>query len=203
MKVNEPLSLRLSDRHVRVGSRRSLTVQPSGRASTSGFAGRLPMNYLAHVVSRLYRPSSTRQVFALSRADAERLPLVPNTAIISITAPDNGPAVLREFEHILRLRFEDVDHLSPDLSDRARAKLDRSFTAHHAQLILSFVNGLPAEIGTIVVHCEGGFSRSCAVARALHNLFGYRVEQRRLSKANRSVVAVIMETAHPKTRKRK
>lgn len=161
------------------------------------------MTYLAHVISKLYRPSSSRHVFALSRADAERLPLVPNTAIISITTPANGPAILREFEHLIRLSFEDVDLLSPELSDRAKAKLERSFTTHHAQLILDFVTDLPNEIRTIVVHCEGGFSRSCAVASALHKLFGYTVEQQRLSQANRSVIAVLLETAHPKTRKRK
>lgn len=161
------------------------------------------MTYLAHVISKLYRPSSSRQVFALSRADAERLPLVPTTAIISITTPANGPAILREFEYLLRLSFEDVDHLSLELSERAKAKLQRSFTAHHAKLILNFVTDLPSEIRTIVVHCEGGFSRSCAVASGLHKLFGYTVEQERLTQANPSVIAVLLETAHPKSRKRK
>jgi len=160
------------------------------------------MTYLTHVISKIYRPSSSRQVFALSRAEAERLPPVPNSAMISITTPANGPAILQEFEHLIRLSFEDVDHLNPDLSDRAKAKIERSFTTHHAQLILDFVTDLPTEIQTILIHCEGGFSRSCAVASALHTLFGYTIEPQRLSQANPSVIAVLLETAHPKTRKR-
>lgn len=30
----------------------------------------------------------------------------------------------------------------------------------------SFIDALPQEIASIVVHCEGGYSRSCAVALA-------------------------------------
>jgi predicted protein tyrosine phosphatase len=104
---------------------------------------------------------------------------------------------------MLRLSFEDVDHQSSDLSARAKAKLSRSFTTQHANQILQFVTELPAEIRTVVVHCEGGFSRSCAVASALHNLYGYTVEQQRLTQANPSVIAVILDTAQPKTRKGK
>jgi predicted protein tyrosine phosphatase len=161
------------------------------------------MTYLSHVISKLYRPSSARQVFALSRADAERLPLLPTAAVISITTPEKGPAALPDFQHMLRLSFEDVDHQSSDLSARAKAKLSRSFTTQHAKQILQFVTELPAEIRTVVVHCEGGFSRSCAVASALHNLYGYTVEQQRLTQANPSVIAVILDTAQPKTRKGK
>lgn len=89
------------------------------------------MTSLAHVISKLYRPAASRQVFALSRADAERLPVVPSAAVISITTPASGPAVLPEFEHLLRLSFEDVDHLSPELSTRAKANLERSFSGVH------------------------------------------------------------------------
>lgn len=161
------------------------------------------MTYLAHVISKLYRPTATRQVFAVSRADAERLPVVPSTAVISITTPASGAAVLPEFEHLLRLSFEDVDHLSTELSARAKTKLERSFTAHHAQQILGFVAALPEEIRTIVVHCEGGFSRSCAVTSALHSIYGYTVEPNRLTLANQSIIAVLLDATKLNKAKRK
>ncbi|AXV76515.1 hypothetical protein CJO79_05690 [Ralstonia solanacearum] len=45
---------------------------------------------LQDILGKLYRPRTdgTRQVFALSRSDAERLPLLPSVAVISITAPE-------------------------------------------------------------------------------------------------------------------
>jgi len=44
------------------------------------------------------------------------------------------------------------------------------------------------EIVSVVVHCEGGYSRSCAIALALHRLYGYQAEIEHLSQANSSIV---------------
>jgi protein-tyrosine phosphatase len=41
------------------------------------------------------------------------------------------------------------------------------------------------------VHCEGGYSRSCGVVLALHNIYGFAVNLNSLSQANRSVVATM------------
>jgi predicted protein tyrosine phosphatase len=49
--------------------------------------------------------------------------------------------------------------------------LSDAFTPEQAQTVRSFVETLPDEIATIVVHCEGGFSRSCAIALALQQLY--------------------------------
>jgi hypothetical protein len=45
---------------------------------------------LPDVLFKLYRPAADRmrQVFALSRGDAERLPSMPSMEFISITAPN-------------------------------------------------------------------------------------------------------------------
>ncbi|MCM3373166.1 hypothetical protein M3640_21130, partial [Bacillus velezensis] len=56
-------------------------------------------------------------------------------------------------------------------------KLARTFTAEQAQAIHSFVEALPIEIVSMVIHCEGGHSRSCAVALARHRLYGYQADQ--------------------------
>lgn len=58
-------------------------------------------------------------------------------------------------------------------------------------MIRSFVESLPDEITAVVVHCEGGYSRSCAVALGLHRLYGYNVEMEHLAHANSSILRVI------------
>lgn len=150
---------------------------------------------LQDVLGKLYRPplDGTREVFALSRADAEKLPQLPSIAVISITAPERPPANIGDFVHVLRLSFADVDFLNPELSRRAREKLAHAFTAQQSHAIRSFVEALPREITSLVVHCEGGYSRSCAVAVALHRLYGFRAELQHLAQANPSIVCVMME----------
>jgi predicted protein tyrosine phosphatase len=152
---------------------------------------------LQDILGRLYRArgDGIRQVFALSRADAERLPELPSIAVISVTAPERPPANIPGFAHVLRLSFSDVDFLNPDLSARAKEKLPRAFTAEHGSAIRTFVETLPPEITSVVVHCEGGYSRSAAIAVALHRLYGYHTELPHLSQANASIVRVMTEGA--------
>ncbi|BBA40952.1 putative protein tyrosine phosphatase [Burkholderia sp. 132550021-2] len=133
-----------------------------------------------------------RQVFALSRGDAEKLPRLPSIAVISVIAPERPAASLDGFPHLLRLSFADVDFLSPSLSKKSRGKLVHAFTAEQAQAIHSFIEALPTEIVSVVVHCEGGYSRSCAIALALHRLYGYQAEIEHLSQANPSVIRLMM-----------
>ncbi|SPK75936.1 conserved protein of unknown function (plasmid) [Cupriavidus taiwanensis] len=150
---------------------------------------------LQEVIDKLYKPSpgNARQVFALSRGDAEKLPRLPSIAVISITAPERAPANLDGFDRVLRLSFADVDFLKSGLSTRAKARLGHAFTTRQSEAVRSFVEALPESIASIVIHCEGGFSRSCAIALALHELYGCRVEMERLTKANSSVFQLMME----------
>lgn len=149
---------------------------------------------LKDIIGKLYRPftDGTRQVFAISRADAEQLPPLSSVAVISITAPERPPAILDSSFPVLRLSFADVNFLDPELSARAKEKLSQAFTVADANAICSFVESLPATIFSIVVHCEGGYSRSCAVAVALHRLYGYRVDARHLTQANVSIVQLML-----------
>lgn len=75
-------------------------------------------------------------------------------AMFSITAP----AELDGYEHLLWLRFADVDLADREISARAKAKLPDAMTPAQAQQILNFVSTLPADAHTQFVHCEGGFS---------------------------------------------
>ncbi|QTB49349.1 hypothetical protein [Burkholderia pseudomallei] len=159
---------------------------------------------LQEVVSKLYKPPAdgARQVFALSRGDAEKLPRLPSIAVISVTAPERPPASLDGFAHLLRLSFADVDFLSPNLSNKSRGKLAHAFTTEQAQAIHSFVEALPMEVVSVVVHCEGGYSRSCAIALALHRLYGYGTEIEHLSQANPSIVLTLVEDDRTHSRQR-
>jgi predicted protein tyrosine phosphatase len=132
-----------------------------------------------------------RQVFALSRSDAERLPRLPSLAIISITAPERSPANLEGFDHLLRLSFADLDFLDPARAAKAREQAGQSFTAGQARQIRVFIEHLPEAVTSVVVHCEGGYSRSCAIALALHQMYGYDAEMEYLKNANPSVVRVM------------
>ncbi|MBP0597759.1 hypothetical protein J8I26_06580 [Herbaspirillum sp. LeCh32-8] len=140
-------------------------------------------------------PANGRQVLALSRADAEQLPLIDGVAMISITAPERPPAQLPEHPFLLRMSFADVDFLSTDLSERAKAKLPDAMTKRQAAEVLEFARTLPDSVKTLLVHCEGGFSRSCGVAAALGEIFQYEVEATRLGGANPSVKKLLLQEA--------
>lgn len=152
------------------------------------------MRRLKEVVDKLYHPpkDGRRQVFALSRSEAEKLPRLPAVAMISITAPERPIAAVDGFAYLLRLSFADVDFLNSSLSKKAQQKAQNAFTPSQASQILDFVNGLPGDVHSLVVHCEGGFSRSCAIALALHQRFGYLAEVERLSKGNPSVLQLML-----------
>ncbi|AZG13784.1 dual specificity protein phosphatase family protein [Cupriavidus pauculus] len=160
--------------------------------------------YLSEVVTALYRAprAGLRRVFALSREEAGRLPSLPTFAIISITAPERPPANLNSPAHVLRLSFADVDFHSADLSLRAQAKLPYAFTTEQANEVRDFVESLTDDVNAVVVHCEGGFSRSCAIALALHRLYGYEADIERLTQANPSVLRLMMEQSQS-SKKRK
>ncbi|MHA7684971.1 hypothetical protein [Cupriavidus sp. PET2-C1] len=151
---------------------------------------------LKDAIDKLYRPpkDGTRQALAVSRGVAERLPRLGSVAVISVTAPGSPPASLDGFERVLRLSFADVDFMNPDLSARAKEKLAYAFRPEHAETIRQFVRVLPAEVATIVVHCEGGYSRSCAIALALHQLYRYWIDVKHVAEANPSVVWQMMRT---------
>lgn len=150
---------------------------------------------LKALVARIYHPSpGQRQVFAVSRAEAEQLPALATVAVISITAPGKPIAKLAPFDHVLRLSFADVDFDRSDLSERARKKLSGAFRIDQARAVHQFVDELPAEIASVVVHCEGGFSRSSAIALGLSIRYRYLPQVPHADAANRSVLDLIVRT---------
>lgn len=147
---------------------------------------------LREVIDLLYKPApGARQAIAVSRRVAEQLPPLSTVAMISITAPERGPAVVHGFSQLLRLSFADVDFLNTEISERAKTKINDGFTPQQAKEIHAFVRALGPEIRSVVVHCEGGYSRSCGVVLALHNIYGFAVNLNNLNLANRFVVTAM------------
>nr|WP_284454534.1 hypothetical protein [Cupriavidus campinensis] len=145
---------------------------------------------LKEAIDKLYKPprDGKRQVLAVSRGVAEKLPRLESVAVISVTAPGRPLASLDGLKRVLRLSFADVDFMNPELSARTKEKLADSFRPKHEEMIREFVDALPGEVATVVVHCEGGYSRSCAIALGLHRLYGYETDTKLLGEANPSVL---------------
>lgn len=151
---------------------------------------------LKDAINKLYKPprDGARQVLAVSRGVAEKLPRLESVAVISVTAPGRPPASLEGFRQVLRLSFADVDFLNSELSARAREKLMEAFRPEHAAMIREFIEALPGEVTTVVVHCEGGYSRSCAIALGLRRLYGYFADESQVRQANGSVLKLLTKT---------
>ena len=100
------------------------------------------------------------------RAEVERGLLVRGPYIlISISDPDIRRPRIRVGKlcrKILRLRFHDAVPLPFAMPEGPKL-----MTRGQASLVWRFVNQHKGQVGTIVVHCEQGMSRSPAVAAAI------------------------------------
>lgn len=150
---------------------------------------------LKDAIDKLYRQpkDGKHQVWAVSRSVAEKLPRLESVAVISVIAPGRQLASLDGFKRLLQLSFAEVHFINPELSARAKEKLKDAFQPEHAEEIRRFVEGLPSDVATMVVHCEGGYSRSCAIALGLHRLYGYETDAKLLADANPSVLHALTQ----------
>ncbi|MCI1016250.1 hypothetical protein HWE04_20520 [Herbaspirillum sp. C7C2] len=153
-------------------------------------------NRIKDIFAAIHRPPVTgKRVLALSEGDAERIPLLPGVAMISIVNARSAPAILSSHEFLLRLRFSDVDFLAREITDRAKKKLGDAMTKEQALEVHQFVRGLPDSIHTLIVHCGAGISRSGGVASALNAIYGFEIEEQRLKRANQSVKKLLIDVA--------
>ena len=102
-----------------------------------------------------------------SRQQACRLPGQPNTLILSFHDPEEGPAPLQpHWGQIYRIECHDVDSPKKTLI---------VFSSSIAQDLAETVRACVARNMDIVVHCQLGQSRSCALAMAIGEYFGVTV----------------------------
>ena len=70
----------------------------------------------------------------------------------------------------LRLQFDDIHGLGLGLGPSIDGAV--AFGHEHVRQIYQFVECLPSDLETLIVHCKAGVSRSRAVAAALQRLCG-------------------------------
>lgn len=155
------------------------------------------------VIAALYRrpDDGIRQMFALSRDEAERLPRPLGCGHLHNRTwpPPCKYRRLRAFAttELRRRRFSQPDALSQGARNPRRRLHRRASPGHSA------IRRVPAETRNLGCRSlRGGYSRSCAVALALHRLYGYQVALGRLTQANPSVVSVMMAEVRPQRKAR-
>lgn len=108
----------------------------------------------------------------MGREEAESRKPMATVAVISITQTMDEPVKLKDGWHsVHRVSFDDVDpnnrgpyempHDHEDLFDEARA-----------QALVNFVDGVASQVGSVIVHCKAGISRSAAVAKWIAETYG-------------------------------
>ena len=91
--------------------------------------------------------------------------------VISIHDPNTKPPRVRQqpgFRAKLVLSFDDAEEI-PDTAEPGEIVL---MSREQAEQIRAFIETHRSDVGTVVLHCEAGMSRSPAVAAALCRAFG-------------------------------
>jgi protein-tyrosine phosphatase len=115
-------------------------------------------------------PALTEVVF-LSQELAEAYLPGPNEAIISITDHSAQDANLKDGWHaVLRLSFDDVDPIESPIEPGEEDLIE--MLEHQADRTAAFVRDNSRVVGTLVVHCKYGQSRSAGVAKAIASHHG-------------------------------
>jgi predicted protein tyrosine phosphatase len=123
--------------------------------------------------------------------------------LISLTTPGDPndprphsayckPAVLHDdtWKAVLRLEFHDKD---PNHIDEDEACGYKLFTEADAVTILNFLKEHEADVDSLIVHCEGGISRSAGVAKFVAHLYSLKFNET-YSVYNKHVFSTLMRT---------
>ena len=111
---------------------------------------------------------TVRSVTFISEASAVRLKPLPGAAMISIMNPGEVAALQDGWEQLLRVGVADASYDERTIASYGRmwTLSSRGFpTKEHALAIRAFLDQLPPNIETLIVHCGAGISRSGAVAK--------------------------------------
>lgn len=101
------------------------------------------------------------KIHFVSQIVAEQMQPNDKMVCISVTSP-NGWAKLKDnWKDVLRLEFDDIDRLHPDISLLVGTNL---FSKDQAQEVVEFLDK-NKDVDELIVHCMAGISRSAAIAR--------------------------------------
>lgn len=105
-----------------------------------------------------------QSVTFINREAAEQKLGAQNLALISITQPNTPPAALKTGWHsVLKIQFDDTN---PEIITLKKRKTPRvAITLTDAIKIVKYVHETASAVEEIIVHCQGGISRSAAVAK--------------------------------------
>lgn len=116
-----------------------------------------------------------RSVNFISEATAIGLMPLPATAVISITNPGDVAPLQNGWKQLLRVAVADASYDETTIESYGRMwRLSSGGfpTKEHAETIRTFLDNLPPEIETLIVHCGAGVSRSGAVAKYVARRYG-------------------------------
>lgn len=120
---------------------------------------------------------------------AEKHQFQSNEAVISITDPDDDNVTLNGAQHVLRLKFLDVENITCDMNKHL------CYQDKHGGAILEFLHNLPGNVEQLIVHCRMGVSRSAAVALAIEAYTGATLENREAAfDANKLILERLAKT---------
>lgn len=114
------------------------------------------------------------QVVFVNRKTAETRPGDPWWALISISQPGDPAQLIDGWHAVHRVDFHDAD---PDrTTTRKRKEVRVVMDAKQAKEINKFVKDVAPNVRGILVHCQGGISRSAAVAKWIAELYSLQFD---------------------------
>lgn len=101
------------------------------------------------------------KIHFVSQIVAEQMQPNDKMACISVTSPNGWAKLKNNWKDVLRLEFDDIDRLHPDISLLVGTNL---FSKDQAQEVVEFLDK-NKDVDELIVHCMAGISRSAAIAR--------------------------------------
>lgn len=118
-------------------------------------------------------------VTVMSRQNIEKLDIFFPSIVISITDPLSSPPILKEGSlplcYLHSVSFRDIDDRI--MRDNEGSTFPGAMTPQQADDIVDFVLKHHDKVYDIIVHCEGGISRSRGVAAGLCLLLNFHDDQ--------------------------
>lgn len=153
----------------------------------------MKIHYMSRAEASLIVPPKTAALISVYEVQAEEENMKDAIATGEVKEVD-----LSRWAHSVRIQFWDIDQQFQD-GDNIYEPMSRE----DAVKILDFIEGLPAEVDTIIVHCFAGVSRSAAIAKFLmERIYDLHDEAKRVSVAyNRFVYTTLLEEWHNRKEK--
>lgn len=145
----------------------------------------MKIHYMSRAQASLIVPPKTAALISVYEVQAEEENMKDAIACSDVKEVD-----LSRWAHAVRVQFWDIDQSFKDGETTYEP-----MSKEDAKKILDFIEKLPPEVDTIVVHCFAGASRSAAIAKFLmERVYDMPEEATRVSQAyNRYVYTRLLD----------